>query len=209
MFSLFKKRYTFLALGDSYTIGEGVSVEERWISQVIQKLKHRKLYFKNPQIVAKTGWTSRELIEAFDAKHIFKSIDFVSILIGVNNQYRGESKEKYRGDLMELIGLAIMSAKDKSRVMIISIPDYGITPFAADKNPQKITAEIEEFNAINYKMSKDFGVGYIDITRESREAQYKPDLLTMDQLHPSGKMYAQWADKIANYIESVLKSKQS
>jgi lysophospholipase L1-like esterase len=209
MFSLFKKRYTFLALGDSYTIGEGVSVEERWISQVIQKLKHRKLYFKNPQIVAKTGWTSRELIDAFDAKHIFKSIDFVSILIGVNNQYRGESKEKYRGDLMELIGLAIMSAKDKSRVMIISIPDYGITPFAADKNPQKITAEIEEFNAINYKMSKDFGVGYIDITRESREAQYKPDLLTMDQLHPSGKMYAQWADKIANYIESVLKSKQS
>lgn len=208
MFSLFKKKYTFLALGDSYTIGEGVSAEERWISQVIQKLKHRKLYFKNPQIVAKTGWTSRELINAFDAKHIFKSIDFVSLLIGVNNQYRGESKEKYRGDLMELIGLAIMSAKDKSRVMIISIPDYGITPFAADKNPQKITAEIEEFNAINYKMSKDFGVGYIDITRESREAQYKPDLLTMDQLHPSGKMYAQWADKIANYIESVLKSKQ-
>jgi lysophospholipase L1-like esterase len=175
----------FLALGDSYTIGEGVTPEERWPNQ---------LRIGEPEIIARTGWTTGELSAAIDAASLQSPYDLVTLLIGVNNQYRGRGVEEYRREFAALLRRAIELAGGKpSRVIVVSIPDWGVTPFAAGRDRAAIAREIDSFNAVNRAEAWRAGARYADITPISRQ---KPELVASDGLHPSGAMYAEWARAI-------------
>jgi lysophospholipase L1-like esterase len=193
-----QKPNTYLALGDSYTIGESVDEQDRWPVQFIHLMIKQGKSFQNPGIIAKTGWTTDELIKAIEAAKLTGKYDMVSLLIGVNNQYRGWSKDTYRKEVVQLLNTAIGFADGKkNHVVVVSIPDYGVTPFAADKDPERIAREIDEFNAINKEESIKAGVHYVDITAHSRLAKTDPALIANDKLHPSGKMYQYWAERVA------------
>lgn len=185
-------RPTYLALGDSYTIGEGVEESARWPVTLAKRLN-----WKGPHIIATTGWTTSELLEGIENAQITSSYDWVSLLIGVNNQYRGQSLDVYREDLIRLAELMLpLVAQNAQRIFVVSIPNYGITPFAKDKNPQKISSQIESFNQINKDFAHHFGFQYCDITEHSLIAEHHLDYLTNDLLHPSEKMYELWVDEI-------------
>ncbi len=199
-----KKTYTYLALGDSYTIGESVPVYENFPYQSVQMLRQKGRAFYAPEIVAKTGWTTDELSAGIDKTSLLPSYDIVSLLIGVNNQYRGRTADEYAVQFEALLKRAIAFAGGKSaHVFVISIPDWGATPFAADKDRAKIAEEINAFNAINQKISAKYKVHYIDITPGSREALADPSLVAKDKLHPSGNEYARWAGL---FVAEVLNS---
>jgi len=181
----------YLALGDSYTIGESVAPEERFPNQLA-----RTLGIGEPQIIAKTGWTTDELDAAIDAADPKGPFDLVTLLIGVNNQYRGRSADEYRAQFIALLQRAIgFAGGDAKRVIVVSIPDWGVTPFAASRDRAKIAREIDQFNAINREEARRAGARYVDITPISRGAD--PALVAADGLHPSGKQYAEWAKAIA------------
>lgn len=183
---------TYLALGDSYTIGEGVEEESRWPVTLAKKLN-----WQTPQIIATTGWTTSELLEGISKAQIASSYNWVSLLIGVNNQYRGYSLDDYQQDLIRLAELMLpLVAHNAQRIFVVSIPNYGITPFAKDKNPKKISSQIESFNQINRDFAHHFGFQYCDITEHALKAEYHQEYLTEDQLHPSAKMYRLWVDEI-------------
>lgn len=188
-----KESIRYLALGDSYTIGESVSENERWSNQLAAALGDKGLAV-DVSIIARTGWTTSELWEGIQAREIAPPYDMVSLLIGVNNQYRGYDKDEYRKEFGFLLGKAIEYAGgDAKRVFVLSIPDWGITPFAAGRDQNQIAAEIDAFNAINLDESQKAGVHYVDVTSVSRQAAHDPTLVAVDGLHPSGKMYAEWA----------------
>jgi acyl-CoA thioesterase I len=156
------------------------------------------------QIVATTGFTTGDLIKAVQEENLPPSFDLVSLLIGVNNQYRGLSIENFQQEFEYLLKFAINLAKnDPKNVFIVSIPDYSVTPFARNKNPQKIIEDIKGFNTISRKIAGNYGVSFFDITPISQKAAHEPSLLAEDQLHPSGKMYMEWVDLIA---PSLLKN---
>ena len=190
----------YLALGDSYTIGESVAVDDRYPVQLARELK-----LGEPEIIAKTGWTTDELSAAID-KAMDKAdprgpYDLVTLLIGVNNQYRGRSADEYRTQFTALLQRAIGFAGGKTRnVVVISIPDWGVTPFAKDRDRAKIGREIDQFNAINREETTRAGARYVDITPFSRRAANDPSLVAPDGLHPSGKMYSEWTRMIVNEI---------
>jgi undecaprenyl-diphosphatase len=186
------KNTRYLALGDSYTIGESVAAEERFPNQLA-----RAMGIPEPQIIAKTGWTTDELNAAIDADNPQGPFDLVTLLIGVNNQYRGRDAEQYRHEFAALLGRAIgFAGGDAKKVIVVSIPDWGVTPFAAGRDRAKIAAEIDHFNAINREEASRAGARYVDITPISRRND--PTLVTsVDGLHPSGKQYAEWASAIA------------
>lgn len=193
----------YLALGDSYTIGEGVSQENSFPYLLVQKLREDGLQINDPQVIAKTGWTTDELITAIKDKEIEGKFDLVTLLIGVNNQYRGYSKENYRAEFLELLQTALRySDFDKKNVFVISIPDWGITPFAenANRNATNISREIDDFNAVNKEEALQAGIAYVDIIPEFKRAASDPSMLAADRLHPSGKMYAEWVEKLAATI---------
>jgi len=193
-----KKTFSYLALGDSYTIGESVPVYENFPYQSVQMLRQKGKSFYAPEIVAKTGWTTDELSAGIDKTSFLPSYDIVSLLIGVNNQYRGRSKDEYAVQFEALLKRAIAFAGGKvAHVFVISIPDWGATPFAADRDRAKIAEEINAFNDINQKISSKYKVHYIDITPGSREALADPSLVAKDKLHPSGSEYARWAALLA------------
>ena len=193
----------YLALGDSYTIGESVDEAERWPNQLASLVE------SSPQIasqfggieggvevtiIARTGWTTDELWDGIQAQKIDPPYDLVSLLIGVNNQYRGLDIEEYRKSFVFLLNKAIEYAGgDANRVIVLSIPDWGVTPFAGDRDSKKIADEINRFNAINREETEKAGAHYIDITPISREAVNDPSLTAGDGLHPSGKMYTEWS----------------
>lgn len=182
----------FLALGDSYTIGEAVTPEERWPA-----LLARRLNFSEPQIIAKTGWTTGELSAAIDETKPAGPFDLVSLLIGVNNQYRGRDPESYRAEFSDLLRRAVRFAGERPRrVIVVSIPDWGVTRFAADRNAAEIAADIDRFNAVNRDEAERAGVHYADIVSVSREAKDDPALTAGDGLHPSGAMYRRWLEII-------------
>jgi len=184
----------FLALGDSYTIGEGVAPAERWPAQLATLLRAEGLTVDDPTIIATTGWTTDELWAGIDRAKLQTSYDLVSLLIGVNNQYRGRSADEYRLQFVALLQRAISFAGGKPKsVIVLSIPDWGVTPFARGRNPAAIPAEIDAFNAINREETGRAGAHYFDITPISRKAASDPTLTADDGLHPSGKMYAEWA----------------
>lgn len=195
----------FLALGDSYTIGEGVRASGRWPRLLVDRLRHEGRIVASPEIVAQTGWTTGDLSKGMDQAGLAKDYDLVGLLIGVNNQFRGESLEKYRTEFGSLIQRAIQLAGDNpSRVIVLSIPDWGVTPFAASRNPLKIAAEIDRFNAVNREESSQAGVYYVDVTTISREAADDKTLLAGDGLHPSAKMYDRWAQVLLPLVRKIL-----
>src|SRR4051794_32339220 len=193
-----KHYFTYLALGDSYTIGEGVPLHEGFPYQVVQLLRNKSLHIHAPEIVANTGWTTLELAEHILHTKFNESYDFVTLLIGVNNQYRGLNAEDYKNDFEFLLKKALHFADDKNdHVIVLSMPDWSVTPFAREKDNKKIMEEIDILNGINAVIAKQNKVNCIDITTGSREAGNDPTLITVDGLHPSGKEYAKWAEQIA------------
>ena len=198
-----KHHYTYLALGDSYTIGESVPLHESFPYQTVQLLRKAGHHVHAPEMIAKTGWTSSELAEQLLHTQLSESYDFVSLLIGVNNQYRGLSIEDFKTDLAFLIRKAIhLSGEKTEHVMLISIPDWGITPFAAKKDTKKISEEIDAYNQICESAAKEFKIPFINITEETRIAKKDLSLLAGDHLHYSGKEHLIWAGKLANLIEA-------
>jgi lysophospholipase L1-like esterase len=185
----------YLALGDSYTIGESVPESDRFPVQLA-----RQLNLGDPEIIAKTGWTTDELNAAIDAAHPTGPYDLVTLLIGVNNQYRGRDAEQYRGEFTALLQRAIgFAGGDAKKVVVVSIPDWGVTPFAEGRDRAKIGTEIDRYNAINREEAGKAGARYVDITPVSRQSD--PALVAADGLHPSGKQYGEWVKLIRKNTE--------
>lgn len=195
----------YLALGDSYTIGESVEEAERFPNQLAAMLAAKGVTV-DVQIIARTGWTTDELWQGIQADTVTPPYDMVSLLIGVNNQYRGRSSEEYREGFIFLLNKAIEYAGgDAKRVIVFSIPDWGVTPFAYGKDTTQIANEIDAFNKINLEESTNAGTHYVDVTPISRLALNDKTLIAGDGLHPSGKMYAEWAKYALPIALSILK----
>jgi lysophospholipase L1-like esterase len=202
-------QYTYLALGDSYTIGEQVVAQDNFPNQVDAMMKTDHSGFASPRIIARTGWTTDELkngiVAADNADPLRSSYEFVSLLIGVNNQYRGRTVENYKPEFEDLLKKAIQYAGNRAdRVVVLSIPDWGVTPFAEGRDRAQIAREIDAYNAANKEIALRYNVHYIDITPWTREAATDPTLLASDGLHPSGKEYRRWADRVAQYFRSKI-----
>jgi lysophospholipase L1-like esterase len=196
---------SYLALGDSYTIGESVPEQENFPHQVINLLSKTGYAFNQPNIIAKTGWTTDELQDAIDKAKPDSTYDIVSLLIGVNNQYRGRTSSEYAAQFETLLQQAIAFAgKHPEHVFVVSIPDWGATPFAEGRDRTQIAQEIDDFNTINKTIAEKYWVHYIDITPGTREAATDPTLVTNDNLHPSGKEYSRWAKKLADEVQKVI-----
>lgn len=194
---------TYLALGDSYTIGQSVLESERFPNQTVSLLRSQGIKINDPKIIATTGWTTKNLIDALNANPPQNNYDVVSLLIGVNNQYQGRSIDEYKTEFTLLLNRAIQYAGNKpTHVFVLSIPDYSVTPFASGYDKAKIAAEIDQFNVENKKISMQLGVNYLDITPVSREAD--PALIAGDGLHPSGKQYKRWVELLAPMMKQVI-----
>jgi len=192
---------SYLALGDSYTIGESVDSSLRYPVQAM------RLLFPDarPSIIATTGWTTANLLDAISAIKPDTNYEAVSLLIGVNNQYQGRSQEEYSLQFETLLKAAIrLAGKRPNRVLVLSIPDYSVTPFARSRNTTLIAAEIDSFNAINNRIASACRVNYLDITAESRKALTDSSLIAGDGLHFSGKEYAIWARMMEPWLLTTL-----
>lgn len=196
--------YRFLALGDSYTIGESVSSSERFPAQTADLLKTMGIPMGAPQYIAQTGWTSQDLQDAIKRSSLLTEYKVVSLLIGVNDQYQGLDTAAYRKRFTQLLEQAIQLTGNRAKnVFVLSIPDYGVTPFGGGS--KRISKEIDEFNTINKAITLAYQVRYIDITPTSRLAANDQSLTANDGLHPSAKQYQQWASKLAEAMQDVLK----
>lgn len=204
-----EKTYTYLALGDSYTIGEGVEEPGRYPNQAVEALKSKSLNFEKPIIIAKTGWTTDELDKGIeDAGIEGNTYDLVTLLIGVNNQYRGRSVSDYEIEFRKMLTKAIQFAKGNPKhVVVISIPDWGVTPFAESRgtDKQKVAKEIDAYNAAKERISKELGVFYIDITQDYRKIGALPEMVVSDNLHPSALVYKSWSEKLTGVIATEMK----
>jgi lysophospholipase L1-like esterase len=184
----------YLALGDSYTVGEAVQKSNRWPNQLASLLRDAGYEIEDPQIVARSGWTTDGLAAALQQAEIDPPYDLVSLLIGANNQFRDYSPESYRQELAALLEQSVAYAGNRpGRVLVLSIPDWSMTPVGSQFDRQTIAGEIDAFNWVIKQEAERQGVRFIDITPVSRNAESDPDLVAIDGLHPSGKMYAQWA----------------
>ena len=199
-FSQNKNNYSYLALGDSYTIGESVKESERWPVQLSNSLRNK---LNKPVIIAKSGWTTDQLIDTLNKINFNKKFDFVSLLIGVNNQYRGRSVENFKQGFTILLKKSIEYANyKKERVMVVSIPDWGVTPFAKNKNRTIIGNEIDAFNKVIHDECMKNNITFFNITEISRKAVNDNSLIAEDGLHPSKKMYKQWVKIIKPYFKN-------
>jgi lysophospholipase L1-like esterase len=188
-----------LALGDSYTIGESVRASERWPERLVAMMRATGMQVADPVVIARTGWTTDELSAGIDAAKPQASFDLVTLLIGVNNQYRGRSTDEYRSHFRTLLARGIAFADSKaSRVVVVSIPDWSVTPFArrSGRDAAKISAEIDAFNAIGRQEAASAGARFVDITPTSRRAASDEALVASDGLHPSAAMYELWTPLI-------------
>jgi len=188
-----------LALGDSYTIGEGVPEAERWPAQLAARLAREGVASAPPTIVARTGWTTDELLAAIGQADLAPPYDLVTLLIGVNNQYRGYSPDQYRREFDALLERALgYAGGSAARVVVLSIPDWGVTPFArgTGRDAGRIATELDGYDAIARQLARAHGVAYIDVTAVSRTRGAEPDMLTADGLHPSGRMYRLWTEAV-------------
>jgi lysophospholipase L1-like esterase len=194
----------FLALGDSYTIGESVPASARWPMQLAGMLRAERIDVADPVIIARTGWTTDELSTAIDAAKIDdERFDLVTLLIGVNNQYQGRSSDEYRDQFRALLDRAIKFARgEPTHVIVLSIPDWGATPFAEGRDRGQIALDIDRFNAIACDETEKSGAHFIDITPISREHRTE---LAEDGLHPSGEMYKRWAQLVLPVARSTLR----
>lgn len=197
---------TWLALGDSYTIGEGCAIHENYPYQTTQLLRKENISIHAPEIIAKTGWTTFELADRIGQTVLNDTYNIVTLLIGVNNQYRGLTSSQYSLEFEDLLKTAIgKSGNQPQHVFVLSIPDWGLTPFANGRQVSVISEEISLFNSINEKISKMHHAHYIDITTDSPETSAEPSYLAADGLHPSGKAYSRWANLLKDNIISALK----
>ena len=197
------KAVSFLALGDSYTIGEGVPEQERWPNQLADSLRKYGALVDTPQIIAVTGWTTDELSRGIDAANPSGTYTLVSLLIGVNNQYRGRDTAEYRTQLKALMLRAIGFSGTPSRVLVVSIPDWGVTPFATGRNRERIAREIDIYNSIKGEVAAELGCPYFYITDLTRAAAFDNTLLAPDGLHPSGRLYAQWVQRMLPAVKKI------
>jgi lysophospholipase L1-like esterase len=194
----------FLALGDSYTIGESVDSSQSWPRQLVARLQDEGLPFDDPAIIARTGWTTRDLLDGIQAVAPQGPFDLVTLLIGVNNQYQGLDIETYRDEFRTLLRLAIdFAGENPSQVVVLSIPCWGTTPFAQKCDSAQIAAAIDQFNAVNQKISQAAGAHYLDITPLSRQAKFDPHLVAADGLHFSEKMYAAWVKRLLPIVRKI------
>ncbi|MFT3678772.1 MAG: SGNH/GDSL hydrolase family protein [Ferruginibacter sp.] len=198
--------HSYLALGDSYTIGEAVPENDRYPVQLVKLLKDQGLKFSQPEIIARTGWTTANLLNAIASTPPQKNTySLVTLLIGVNNQYQHRSQNEYTEQFTTLLQQAITYAgNNKNRVFVLSIPDYSVTPYASGSNTAQIAKEIDEFNTINKNITERYGVSYLYITDDTRKALNDRSLLATDGLHPSGKEYAVWASKLLPMVKAVF-----
>ncbi|KAA3656621.1 MAG: SGNH/GDSL hydrolase family protein [Chloroflexi bacterium] len=197
--------FRYLALGDSYTIGESVMKAERWPVQLVNTLRSNGIAITDAEIIAKTGWTTDELMTGIANTKPTGPYDLVTLLIGVNNQYRGLSQEVYRDEFVGLLETAVTFANNNpSHVIVVSIPDWGATPFAHREDRDAIGAAIDAFNAINRTATEETGAHFIDITPISRKALTDATLTAEDFLHPSSEMYAEWVTMIVPIAEQIL-----
>lgn len=197
----------YLALGDSYTIGEGIDEPGRWPLQLAARLRADGLALEPPRILARTGWTTGELSAAMDAAEPLGQWDFVSLLIGVNNQYRGLPLTEYAREFEALLARAIALAGARAgRVLVLSIPDWGVTPFARRelRSPRRIAAELDACNAAAAALCRARGIAFVDITGISRDGGDAPAMLADDGLHPSAAQYARWADAALPVARALL-----
>lgn len=200
--------YFYLALGDSYTIGERVEETARFPVQLVKKLNDTGIKTNSATLVARTGWTTEDLSMGIKNEKLKESYDLVTLLIGVNNQYRGCPADEYRVQFRELLQTAInFAGKNSKNVIVLSIPDYGVTPFAKYSNPEKIASEIDNFNQINLEETLSTGANYVDITPISRNAKNDDSLIAPDGLHPSSEMYRLWVELIFPVAEHIFGKK--
>lgn len=196
---------SFLALGDSYTIGEGIDSDLRWPVQLVRRLRGEGVNIGDPLIIARTGWTTDELAAEMDEAEPEGPFDLVTLLIGVNNQYRGRNAVEYRGQFFGLLARAVeLAGGNEARVLVLSIPDWGVMPFAEGRDRGAITREINAFNAVNREESLRQGAHYVDVTRIGREFGPDPGQVADDGLHPSGTQYARWVDAVLPVAREIL-----
>ena len=188
--------YSFLALGDSYTIGEGVTEDERWPNQFVDIAYENGVNFDQPVIIAETGWKTYDLLNAINQKNFTKKYDYISLLIGVNNQFNSRPINEFEQDLNKLMDEMKRIKKNSGSIIIISIPDWGYTPFGISSDMSDISEQINLFNSSLRKFATTNGLKYVDVTEISRRGINEPNLVTNDNLHPSGSMYLEWAKKI-------------
>lgn len=194
----------FLALGDSYTIGQSVTEAERWPVLFVKSLKQAGIQYRSPDIIATTGWTTRDLTFSVDNARPATDYDLVSLMIGVNNQFQGRSIEEYRTEFRSLLTKSIALAGGKAdHVFVLSIPDWGATPYG-ESDRANIAKEIDAFNAVAEDECGKQKVIFIDITPISTQAADDPSLLARDNLHYSGKMHQRWVDAVIPLIKSRI-----
>lgn len=194
----------YLALGDSYTIGQSVSPDERWPVILADELKKAGKPVATPEIIARTGWTTRNLLDALEQSPPTDTFDLVSLLIGVNNQYQGRNMEEYRIEFRQLLVKAIAYAGDDAgNVFVLSIPDWGVTALG-EGNRDHISSEIDSFNAIAKDECDKLKIVFIDITGTSRTALNDPTMIASDQLHFSGKMYRLWVNQALSRVKQLF-----
>ncbi|MBO6659376.1 MAG: SGNH/GDSL hydrolase family protein [Roseivirga sp.] len=195
----------YLALGDSYTIGESVAEDKRWPLQLAERLRENEIEINNPKIIATTGWRTDQLKAAIESdSELLDEYDLVSLLIGVNNQYQGRSVESFAPEFEELLQKAIeLAGGDKEKVFVVSIPDYGKTPFGASKSDQ-IARELDEYNAVSLEICSEYNVKYFNITPISRQDDPDGELVAGDNLHPSGKQYSLWVESFYSEVLNMV-----
>lgn len=189
-------KFSFLALGDSYTIGEGVEESKRWPNQFIEIAYEKGLYFEKPKIIAKTGWKTYDLLNAINETNFTKKYDYVSLLIGVNNQFNSRPIDEFEQDLNDLMEEMKKIKKNDGSIIIISIPDWGYSPFGESSDMIDISSQIDLFNSSLRKFASTNNLKFVDVTEISRRGIDEPNLIAGDSLHPSGIMYLEWAKKI-------------
>lgn len=184
-----------LALGDSYTIGTAAPAGARWPVQLAGLLRDQGMQARDPEIIARNGWTTADLMQGLEAAEPQGPYQLVTLLIGVNNHYQARPLDEYQAEFHALLATAIdLAGQDPSRVLVLSIPDWSVTPFALPRDRERVRREIDSFNAVNRQETESAGAGYLNITPLSRRAADEPGLLAEDELHPSGEMYAAWAE---------------
>lgn len=198
---------SYLALGDSYTIGESVPLQQNFPNQLVISLRGNGFpKAAAPVIIARTGWRTDELIGSIQQANLNRKFDYVTLLIGVNNQFQHRSADVYRTEFVQLLQTAIAFANGNAkRVFVLSIPDWGVTPFASGYNRAQVAAEIDQFNAINKEETLKAGVNYTDITPISRQAATDTNLVAPDGLHPSVAMYGWWVHDLLPPVINSLK----
>ncbi len=192
---------SYLALGDSYTIGEGVALFDSFPYRICQQLRNLGIDCAPPEIHAKTGWTSDELLHSLENYRLLPSYDFATLLIGVNNQYRGRDVDTFLPDLEKLISLGLEKCDGRTdRLYVLSIPDWGLTPFAKDRETNRISKEIDTYNKAVHSLCESRKLAYFDITSWPRSSGKAMELVTADQLHPSREEYERWAQMVVEHI---------